>query len=222
MRFIVAALALMAAPAWATNASLGGVDHAVIDFENFDVGQVITLRQLGEPRAFFVLHGVVEGDATNKYLRLFNIDTDAGKVREGYTSFGVSNLSVGGGGDYQPGHGEKVRSTIFSVDVFSEAGGLLFRRTGDWAYNQAHPIGSVGANQWQTVNLNFSSQGDSGIFLNGPGQSPFYIDNLVYSARANRVPEPDVWMMMIAGFGILGNQFRRRSPARRSTVPLKG
>jgi hypothetical protein len=47
-------------------------------------------------------------------------------------------------------------------------------------------------------------------FLAAPASAR--IDNIRYSAFTNRIPEPAVWMMMIAGFGMVGAAMRRRAP----------
>ena len=226
MRFgIVALLAAVAAasPAFATNAFLGGVKNAVETFDEYQVGDVIDFKWapvggIGQPRPFLELHGVVEEDAGNKYLELFNSQKDAWALKDGYAVLGQHNLSIGNGWDYKPGEGEVTTSTIHSIDFLSQNGGTVFKASGGGVGHTV--IATIPVGGWSTVKFGTTTNGDFGMIVDGPGRAPFSIDNIRYSAFTNRIPEPASWMMMIAGFGLVGAAMRRRGPGGRSHVGL--
>jgi len=219
MRFVAFALltsGLAASPALATNAFLGGVKNAVETFDEFNVGDVIDFSTwppvggIGQPRPFLELHGVVEEDAGNKYLELFNSQKDAWALKDGYAVLGQHNLSIGNGWDYKPGEGEVTTSTIHSIDFLSQNGGTVFKASGGGVGHTV--IATIPTGGWSTVKFGTTTNGDFGMIVDGPGRAPFSIDNIRYSAFTNRIPEPAVWMMMIAGFGMVGAAMRRRAP----------
>jgi len=226
MRFVAFALlasGLAASPALATNAFLGGVKNAVETFDEFNVGDVIDFSTwppvggIGQPRPFLELHGVVQEEAGNKYLKLFNSEKNAWTIAHGYAVLGQHNLSLGNGFDYKPGHGEVTTSTIHSVDFLSQDGGEVFQASGGTVRRKL--IATIPTGGWSTVKFGTTTNGDFGMIVDGPGRAPFKIDNIRYSAFTNRIPEPAVWMMLIAGFGMVGGAMRRRSVAARREAP---
>ena len=216
MRVVIVALlaaATAASPAFATNAFLGGVKNVVETFDEYDVGDIINFTRfpeaggIGQPRPFLELHGVVEEDAGNKYLELFNSRKDAWALKDGYAVLGQHNLSIGNGWDYKPGEGEVTTSTIHSIDFLSQNGGTVFKASGGGVGHTV--IATIPVGGWSTVKFGTTTNGDFGMIVDGPGRAPFSIDNIRYSAFTNRIPEPASWMMMVAGFGLIGGAIRR-------------
>jgi hypothetical protein len=183
------------------------VDNAVVDFENFNVGDVLSfsdrtdhLLTIGTPIPFIGFNGVIEGDESNKYLRLFN-EPISDPSREGFARMGLFNRTHG---NHQTG-GVRVISTTHTIDIYSASGGFVFKAGGRKLSDQI-PNG-----QWMTTAVNFHTDGDSHLDFNGPGASSFLIDNFRYSAVLSYVPESGTWAMMIAGFGLVGGAMRARS-----------
>lgn len=82
-------------------------------------------------------------------------------------------------------------------------------------YPSTSPIFETGA--WQTITVNFSSASpftlkiedwNGGTDGGAPGNA--YFRNLTVSGA---VPEASTWMMMIAGFGLVGFASRRKTTA---------
>ena len=211
MRFGVALLAAfsLASPAMAKYALIGQVKDAVETFEEYNVGDVI-YGHIGGPRPFLFLHGVVEEENGNKYLELFNANPLDKHI--GYTTFETHGWLGGGGTSPGTYWGTDVRSTIKTFDIFSAHGGVISNRQGN--FETGNGFVSFGSG-WQTVNFNQTSSSrkasvDAKYWINGPGLSPFKIDNIRYDALQTKIPEPASWMMMIAGFGLSGAAMRRR------------
>ena len=123
-------------------------------------------------------------------------------------------LSVGGGGMANVSFASAVRSFSFdysTVDNYNSltinyADGGFGTVTGDDILNAGQASGSVSGS--------FIVNGDGrlikGISLN-TSSNAFEVDNLSISRNIGGVPEPTTWMMMIAGFGLVGIGMRRRT-----------
>ena len=57
--------------------------------------------------------------------------------------------------------------------------------------------------------------GVAGIPLLVPLDTPFWYETELLTYNSGAIPEPDIWMLMIAGFGLTGLCLRRRKAARR-------
>jgi len=209
MRFAVALLAAaLATQAEAKYAVISQIKNAVETFDEYNVGDVINLPDfVGAPTPFMSFHGVIEEENGNKYVELFN--SDPGNRHVGYASFWTLGWHGGAGNDPNPKAGLETRSTIYSMDIKAENGGGIFASGQN--YLTGTPFANIPAGGWHTVAFN-QSLGDAAYRFNGPGIAPFKIDNIRYSATTIKLPEPASWMMMIAGFGLVGAAMRKRRP----------
>lgn len=87
--------------------------------------------------------------------------------------------------------------------------------SGSGPYSNPHPITETGG--WQTISFDFSSSSPFRLKIedwngasDGPTPGNAYFRNLVVSGA---VPEPSSWLLMIAGFGMIGWAARRRGVA---------
>lgn len=87
------------------------------------------------------------------------------------------------------------------------------------AYSGATLVATVSTrlgpvNDWSTLSL--TGAGIDRIELSGVGSAfhPYGVDNIVFDGGA--VPEPAAWVLMIAGFGLVGAAQRRRRTIRLS------
>jgi hypothetical protein len=76
----------------------------------------------------------------------------------------------------------------------------------------SHNSGSASNLDWLTYSFNFVASGTEATLafgnLSGGGNAGVLLDNVSVSGP---VPEPATWVMMIAGFGLVGATLRRRS-----------
>ena len=123
-------------------------------------------------------------------------------------------LSVGGGGNANVSFASAVRSFSFdysSVDAYNTLrvnysdGGFL-DVTGDDLVAAGQANGSISGS--------FVVNGDGRLISSirlDTSSNAFEVDNLSISRNIGGVPEPTTWMMMIAGFGLVGVGMRRRT-----------
>ena len=204
MRFVVALLAAaLATSANAKYAVISQIKNAVETFDEYNVGDVVSL--VGAPTPFMSFRGIVEEENGNKYVELFNSNPNDHHI--GYASFVTLGWHGGAGNDPNPKAGLDTKSTIFSIDVLSQNGGGIYNSGQD--YLKGTPFAIIPAGGWHTVAFN-QTDDDAAYRFNGPGVAPFKIDNIRYSAITSKIPEPASWAMMIAGFGAVGASMRRR------------
>jgi hypothetical protein len=201
---IVALLAFsVSTPSFAKYAVISQVKNAAETFEEYNVGDIVTLT--GTPTPFLSFRGIVEEENGNKYVGLFNSNPYDRHI--GYASFVTVGWHGGAGNDPNPKAGLDTKSTIFSIDVLSQNGGGIFNSGQD--HLKGTPFAIIPAGGWHTVAFN-QTDDDAAYRFNGPGLAPFKIDNIRYSAITTKIPEPASWMMMIAGFGLVGGAMRGR------------
>ncbi len=123
-------------------------------------------------------------------------------------------LSVVGGGTVQYLFNTALNSLSFvygSADTYNTltvltGSGGVFNFTGDQIVGAGNATGNrTSPNSNGVVFISGAAGGITGIRLSS-SQNSFEIDNL----RANPVPEPGTWAMMLMGFGAVGFAMRRR------------
>lgn len=123
-------------------------------------------------------------------------------------------LSVGGGGNANISFGSSVRAFSFDYSTVDNYNTLTINYTdgGTFAVTGDDFVAAGKANG--SLSGSFIVNGDgrliSGIRLNTTSNA-FEVDNLSISRNIGGVPEPTTWMMMIAGFGLVGVGMRRRT-----------
>lgn len=105
--------------------------------------------------------------------------------------------------------------SLFAATVFNGTLENVEFRVYDLAFN---PLSSRTSNlpQFGGKTIQFGDTSTSGLILQFNRFGSFAIDNLTFSVNATpsgAVPEPAIWAMMIAGFGMIGSAMRRRAGA---------
>jgi hypothetical protein len=123
-------------------------------------------------------------------------------------------LSVGGGGTANIGFGGPVRAFSFDYSTVDSYNTLTINYA-DGGFGSVTGTDIVAAGQANgSMSGSFIVNGDgrliSGIRLD-TSSNAFEVDNLSTSANINGVPEPTTWMMLVAGFGLVGAGMRRRT-----------
>ena len=139
---------------------------------------------------------------------------DIGGVTASIPGNNTPYLSVGGGGTANISFGGSVRAFSFDYSTVDNYNTLTINYT-DGTFGTVTGTDILGAGQ--------ANGSQSGSFIvNGNGQlissirldtssNAFEVDNLSVSRNIGGIPEPTTWIMMIAGFGLVGVGMRRRT-----------
>jgi hypothetical protein len=196
----ILAASLAAAPAAAVTfvTSLGSSDSfaapagTVIDFNGGTVGSGFTLTGSG--------YGVVTGSSTNNYAQTafsdgsayLAVGTGGAATLQSSASYSSASIFIGSIDTYN------------TVEVLSASGTVLATFSGaDFTANANGDKSAPSTNRRVTF---FAEAGESISGLRFLSTSPaFELDNVVFA-----VPEPSTWMMMLVGFGLVGQATRLR------------
>lgn len=161
---------------------------SVVDFEDYEIGKVFSFEApAGTDSPFLRVTGVVQQSPDpliGKYLALEQTPSP---------NFG-SQVWMLGHTSHAP--------TLLSFDVFA-TGPAHFNLFRSGAPTEIVP------GEWQTFKTNGMAAGWTALYFH---TSAVYIDNLVFDETtfSSAVPEPAVWGMLVAGFGLAGAALRRR------------
>ena len=139
---------------------------------------------------------------------------DIGGVTASIPGNNTPYLSVGGGGNAIIGFTSPVRSFSFDYSTVDNYNTLTINYT-DGGFGTVTGDDILTAGQASgSVSGSFIVNGDgrqiSGIRL-ATSSNAFEVDNLSISRNIGGIPEPTTWIMMIAGFGLVGVGMRRRT-----------
>jgi hypothetical protein len=121
----------------------------------------------------------------------------------------VMHITSDGGGLYQFYSGG---SGLYGfADVFVVAGTARFQMCSGYCGGNVYGISSTTTGAWQRLSLSASGFTDELSLYASPGAAEFYLDKVSISDVAPPVPELAAWMMMVAGFAVVGAALRRRT-----------
>ena len=123
-------------------------------------------------------------------------------------------LSVGGGGNANVSFTSAVRSFSFDYSTVDSYNTLTVNYTdggfGTVTGNDILTAGQANGSQSGSFIVNGDGRLISGIRLDTTSNA-FEVDNLSTSSNVGGIPEPTTWLMMVAGFGLVGVGMRRRT-----------
>lgn len=187
----VAASFLFAAP-------VSAATH-IIDFEGYNVGDVITGYVTGTPYNVLSVRGEIVAGPTGNALKLWPLlgyETVGFRLRDAFT------------GNYVEPHAGRIvyQPILTGLDYYTPNDATLkILRIG------ASPIHTLDGGAWSR--LNSSEVVDATTYRARTTATYLLLDNIAFEERYGVVPEPATWGLLITGFGLAGSALRRRRAA---------
>jgi hypothetical protein len=192
--------AAVAAIAVALAGSAEAATH-IVDFENYNVGDVILGPVPGLPFSALAVRGEIVAGPTGNALKLTaipSLDNVGFYLRDRFTGTWSDPDTHTGKIVYQP--------VLASMDYFSSIDATL-QVLSHWGT----PVFGLDGGSWSSLSMNHTV--DETTYYVRTSTPYLLIDNLAFVENYGVVPEPATWAMMIAGFGLTGAVIRRRRPS---------
>lgn len=166
----------------------------VVDFEQFEIGTVLSGRMTGD-ESFLEVEGVIVLDPANPANKVLALEM----WPWGPLPFGTVNIAysfINPKLKYSP--------TVTGLDAYTTDPGGRYRFRGAWS--------DLPTSGWESFAF-------EDVALGWFSEHRFYatdvlVDNITYEKGYTVVPEPATWALMVSGFGVLGLAVRRRRAIR--------